>query len=626
MTDMSNFQHFIALSKYARWLPKKGRRETWEETVDRYWTWITNKFPAVESRTDIRDAIFNLEVMPSMRLLMTAGDPVDRDNTCAFNCSYLPISDLRSFAEVMFILMNGTGVGYSVENQYVSQLPKVPTITKNLDRKIIVQDSKEGWADGLYELLRCLYSGVHPLWDMSCIRPAGSRLETFGGRASGPGPLHEVFKFVTNTMYKAQGRRLTSLECHDICCVIARSVIVGGVRRSAMISLSDLHDTDMATCKSGAWWDTQGHRSLANNSAVYENRPSLGQFLHEWTNLYESRSGERGIFNRSCTTENTLGRDLSYQFGTNPCGEILLRPYGLCNLSEVVIRSTDTEDDIIRKVEQATILGTLQSALTYFPFLRPEWTKNANEERLLGVSMTGIYDNEFMSSPSTYLESLLEHLTDVTRRTNREWSDKIGINPSVAITCVKPSGTVSCLVDSSSGIHPRFAPYYLRRARIDKKDPMYFFLKDQGVPCEDCVMNPSNTAVFTFKQKAPFVDSIYNTAIDHLELWMFYKKHWTDHNPSVTINYTDEEFMGLGAAVYNNFDLIGGVSFLPKVDHVYAQAPFEEISKEDYQSFPEVSIDWTQLSKYELEDSTTASHTMACTGGSCEIIDITMDN
>jgi ribonucleoside-triphosphate reductase len=625
---MNNFQNFIALSRYARWIDELGRRETWEETVDRYWSWVTNRFPDLSEMTYIRDAILNHDVMPSMRLLMTAGDPVDRDNTCAYNCSYLPICDLRSFAEVMFVLMNGTGVGFSVESQYVTKLPRVPQWINRMESHVItVADSKEGWANATYELLRSLFSGYHPTWDLSQIRPAGAKLKTFGGRASGPGPLNEVFKFIVNTVTKARGRQLTPLECHDICCVIARSVIVGGVRRSAMISLSDLSNTGMAECKSGAWWDSSGHRALANNSAVYEGKPSVQDFMTEWLNLYRSHSGERGIFNRHAIEDkDNLGRDMTYVFGTNPCGEILLRPWGFCNLSEVIVRPEDTEETLTRKVEIATILGTIQSSLTYFPFLRPEWTKNAEEERLLGVSMTGIYDNAMTRDHrSGELPQILTRLRHVAVQTNKKFAKMFGVTPSKAITCVKPSGTVSCLVNSSSGIHPRFAQHYIRRVRIDKKDPMYPFMRDQGVPVEDCVLNPDSTAVFSFPMKAP--DTVFPISpMDHFALWRIYKEHWTHHNPSVTIDYTDDTFLELGAEVYKNFDEICGVSFLPKTDHVYAQAPFEEISAEEYKIFPKIDVNWELLSSYELEDTTQASHTMACTGGSCEIVDIESSN
>ena len=622
---MDTFQEFIAVSRYARWIPEKNRRETWEETVDRYWNWVSHRFPVIAHQyPEIRDAIYNLEVMPSMRLLMTAGPPVDRDNTCAYNCSYLPVKDLRSFAELMFILMNGTGVGYSVETKYTEQLPKVPAqILRNKDHTIVVEDSKEGWANALYELLRSLYSGIHPTWDLSRVRPAGSRLNTFGGRASGPGPLEEVFKLIVSKIYKSQGKRLTSLDCHDICCAIARSVIVGGVRRSAMISLSDLSDTSMAKCKSGAWWEANDARSYANNSAVYSGRPSLDDFMTEWHSLYDSRSGERGIFNRGAIKDKDgLARDMNYEFGTNPCGEILLRPYGFCNLSEVILRETDTANDIARKVRLATILGTIQSALTYFPFLRPEWSLNAREERLLGVSFTGIFDNHYMRDHTDpTLPMFLESLRKQAIETNKEVADLIGVEPSKAITCVKPSGTVSCLVNSSSGIHPRYSQFYIRRVRIDKKDPLYQLMKDEGVPCEDCVSNPSSTAVLSFPMKAPSrVKDLH--PLDHFELWKIYKKHWTHHNPSVTIYYTDDTFLELGAKVYQDFDQICGVSFLPKTDHIYAQAPIEPITEEVYYNFPSIEVDWTKLAKYETMDTTTSSHTMACTGGSCEIVDL----
>lgn len=614
---MDPFSKFIHVSRYARWLPDKGRREVWDETVFRYWNWMVSKFPALEERSDIRVAIFNMDIMPSMRLLMTAGAAADRDHTCAFNCSYLPILDIKAFSELMYILMCGTGVGFSVEEEVIKYLPVVPdSIIRDEKITVVVEDSKEGWCLALRSLLSCLYNGTHPTWDTSHVRPAGSILETFGGRASGPGPLEEVFKFVTETMYKARGRRLTALECHDICCAIAQSVIVGGVRRSAMISLSDLHDREMATCKSGAWWDTAGHRSLANNSAVYNGRPSFTQFLEEWENLYLSRSGERGIFNREATQ-----REEGVRYGTNPCGEIILRPFQFCNLTEAVLRPHDNLDSIMRKIEQATILGTCQAALTNFPFLREEFTKNTEEERLLGVSLTGIYDNLNMSSPGPGLELALKTMRSWAHAVNERWAEKLGIPKSAAVTCVKPSGTVSCLADTSSGIHPRFSDYYIRRVRLDKKDPLYPVMKDQ-IPCEDCVNNPDTVAVFSFVMKSPTkVRDI--SPMDHLELWYHYKKYWCDHNPSVTITYEDKDFLEIGSWVYNNFNDITGISFLPKVDHVYAQAPFERITLGQYLDYALMQPGGLDLSELvENGDNTTSSQTLACTGGSCEIVDI----
>ena len=628
---MNNFQKFIAVSRYARWLPEQGRRESWSETVDRFWGYMTDKFEPLKERKDIKEAVLNLEVMPSMRLLMTAGAACDRDNTCAYNCSYLEISRPRAFSDLMYVLMNGTGVGYSVESRCISQLPVVPdTIERVEDDVIVVADSKEGWADALKELVAKLYNGLHPTWDVSNIRPAGARLETFGGRASGPGPLEDVFRFVTNEFYNARGRNLTSLECHDICCVIARAIIVGGVRRSAMISLSDLNDRTMAKAKSGTWWETHGHRALANNSAIYNGKPDLSVFLREWSDLYESQAGERGIFNRTgakAQMEN-IGRDANHEFGFNPCAEILLRDKQFCNLTEVIIKSTDKVQDLRRKVEIATILGTCQSALTNFPYLGADWKSNCEEERLLGVSMTGIYDN-----PLTYgkeglgkLAHRLERLRAHSHKTNMDWAEKIGINPSKSITCVKPSGTVSCLCDTSSGIHPRYADHFIRRVRIDKKDPLYDLMKKQGVKVEDCVMNPDTVAVFSFAMQAPkgSLTSQDINAISHLELWRIYKRHWTDHNPSITVSYTDEEFLDVGRWLWENFSDVQGISFLPKTEHVYKQAPFEIISEAEYKELCEESpdVDFEALIKYERVDSTKSSQTMACSGGACEIVDL----
>ncbi len=633
MNHMNNFQKFIAVSRYARWLDDKNRRETWQETVDRYWDYMTAQFPDLLEVPDIKDAIYNLEVMPSMRLLMTAGPACDRDNTCGYNCSYMAIEGLESFYELMFILMNGTGTGFSVELGYVSELPTVPSeMVRSEDKVIVVEDSKEGWSLAFKELLSSLYEGIHPTWDISKIRPAGARLKTFGGRASGPGPLEDVFRFTTNLAYKAKGRKLTTSECHDLCCVIARSVIVGGVRRAAMLSLSDLNDTTMARAKTGTWWEVAPHRALANNSAVYDGRPSLGSFLREWSDLYDSHAGERGIFNRAGAYAHAekSGREL-YKFGLNPCAEILLRSKQFCNLTEVVIDSEDKVSDIKRKVEYATILGTCQAAMTFFPFLSEGWKKNCEEERLLGVSMTGIYDNPLMWGKGGLgkLAHRLERWKAHSHKVNMEWADKIGINPAAAITCVKPSGTVSCLCDTASGIHPRYAEQFIRRVRIDKKDPLYMLMKDQGVPVEDCVMNPESTAVFSFPMSAPKGSKTTQdvTSLEHLELWRVYKKHWTDHNPSITVSYTDDEFLDIGRWVWENFDDVQGISFLPKVEHIYKQAPFEEVSKEQVieaeKNQPE--IDFSELHVYELKDTTVGSQTLACSGNSCELVDLTQE-
>lgn len=626
---MNTFENFIALSRYSRWIEVQGRRETWEETVDRWWNYFSTKEPALLERPDIKEAVLNREVFPSMRALMTAGPALDRDHTALYNCSYLEIDTIEAFSELQYILMCGTGVGYSVERRCVDKLPVVPSsIERNKEQTIVVPDSREGWCDALKTLLINLYDGIHPTWDMSQVRPAGARLKTFGGRASGPGPLEAVFKFVVNTFYKARGRRLTSLECHDICCVIAQSVIVGGVRRSAMISLSDLDDQSMALAKSGNWWENHSYRALANNSAVYTEKPSMGKFLQEWTSLYNSFSGERGILNRQALNEvcKRSGREQPEEMhlGTNPCSEIILRPKEFCNLSTIVIREHDSKMDIRRKLEMATILGTVQSKFTYFPYLRKEWKENCEEERLLGVSMTGIFDNAFTCGRVSPYELIqfLQDLREVSQEINTRWAAKINTEPSKSITCVKPEGTTSCLAGCASGLHPQYAPYYIRRVRLDKKDPLYHLMKDQGVPVEDCVMNPDSTAVFSFAMAAPLGAKTTQSldAETHLILWRIYADYYCEHKPSVTINYTDAEFLRLGATVYEQFDSISGVSFLPKAEHTYQQAPFEEITEEEYLAFPKVMVDFSVLPDYEAEDSTKASHEPACTAGGCTIV------
>ena len=628
---MDTFQKFIAISRYSRWLDKENRRETWDETVDRWWNYFTGKAPVLLTRTDIRDAILNLEVLPSMRGLMTAGPALDRDHTALYNCSYIEINKTTSFSNLMYILMCGTGVGYTVERRCTDKLGTIPTIHKMFDTVMFVEDSREGWCDALNNLLNNLYKGIHIKWDTSKIRKSGERLKTFGGRASGPAPLEEVFRFVVQTFYSAQGRRLTPLECHDICCKIAQSVIVGGVRRSAMISLSDLADREMATCKSGAWWQASSHRALANNSAIYNGRPSMGQFLEEWTDLYNSHSGERGLCNRDAMKNIAVKaeRGEDHYYGTNPCSEIILRPNQFCNLSTVVVNATDTQESLEKKIEMATIIGTIQSMFTYFPYLAKDktWQDNCEEERLLGVSMTGIFDNKLMSGLLGHgrLKYVLEDLRETAIKTNLDWSKKLGINPSKSITCIKPEGTTSCLASSASGLHPRYAEHYFRRVRIDKKDPLYFMMRDAQVPVEDCVMNADSTAVFTFVQAAPSGSLTQNelSAIDHLNLWLTYQEHYCQHKPSITVNYADNEFLPVGQWVWENFDKISGISFLPKSDHIYAQAPFESISLETYNSFPVIDVDFNHLSLYEKTDTTTSSHTLACTAGACEIIDLT---
>lgn len=625
---MDTFQNFIALSRYSRWIEDKNRRETWEETVDRWWNYFTIRTPLLLTRPDIKDAILNLEVLPSMRGLMTAGPALDKDHTALYNCAYLEIDSVDSFSNLMYILMCGTGVGYSVEHRCVDQLPKVSTITKDFNTVYQVEDSREGWANALYSMMTSLYNGKHYKWDVSKVRLSGEKLKTFGGRASGPAPLEDTFKFIVQTMTNAQGRKLTALECHDICCKIAQSVIVGGVRRSAMISLSDLSDREMAKCKSGSWWGSSGHRALANNSAIYQSKPPMGQFLEEWSELYNSHSGERGICNRKAMRDLAVksGRSADYEYGTNPCSEIILRPNQFCNLSTVVLKETDNLKDIRRKIEQATIIGTIQSTFTNFTYLPKVWKDNCNEERLLGVSMTGIYDNALMSGKSGLgkLQQALDYLQEVSTQTNHTWAAKLNIPNSKSITCIKPEGTTSCLANSASGLHPRYAPFYLRRVRIDKKDPIYSFMKDQGVSSEDCVMNPDATGIFTFPQKSSSgaITQDKLMAMDHLKLWETYQDHYCHHKPSITVSYDDTDFLSVGQWVYENFDKISGISFLPKSDHVYTQAPFEAVDARTYNLFPKVEVDWSLLEKYELVDSTKSSHALACTAGACEIVDL----
>ena len=629
----TDYQSFIHKSRYARWIQDAGRRETWDETVGRY---IDNVVRRVlpdslhNLALECEQAILGLEVAPSMRAMMTAGPALDRDNTAGYNCSYLPVDDPKSFDEAMYILLCGTGVGFSVERQYVSKLPEVPQLFDS-DTTVVVKDSKEGWAKAFRQVLALLWAGEIPKWDVSRVRPAGARLKIFGGRASGPAPLVELFNFAITTFKNAQGRKLTSIECHDLMCFIGQIVVVGGVRRSAMISLSNLSDDRMRHAKSGQWWETAAWRALANNSVSYTEKPDMETFMREWQALVESKSGERGVFNRQASKNQAKKykrRDPNYEFGTNPCSEIILRPYQFCNLTEVVIRATDTLADLERKVRIATILGTIQSSLTNFPYLRKVWSKNTEEERLLGVSLTGIMDNPLTTSENKGLEKTLAHLRGVAVNTNAELADTLGIPHSTAITCVKPSGTVSQLVDSASGIHARHSAYYIRTVRGDNKDPLTQFMKDQGIPNEPCVMKGDTTTVFSFPVKSPRKSITRNdmTAIEQLETWLLYQRHWCEHKPSVTISVRDDEWMEVGAFVYKHFDEMSGVSFLPHSDHTYQQAPYQDVDKDEYnvllKSMPK-KIDWAGLSEYEKDDNTAAMQTMACTGDACEIVDIT---
>jgi ribonucleoside-triphosphate reductase len=622
----TQLQQYIHLSRYARYNDAQERRETWEETVDRYVNFFGEKFGfANYPHENISHAILNLDVMPSMRALMTAGEALDRDHVAGYNCSYLPIDHVRAFDEIMYILMCGTGVGFSVERQYGAKLPEIDDKLYKTDSTIVVADSKIGWASGLRELVGLLYNGKVPRWDLSRVRPAGARLKTFGGRASGPEPLDDLFRFTVDLFARAAGRKLSSLEVHDLVCKIADVVVVGGVRRSALISLSNLTDERMQRAKSGQWWEQHGQRALANNSVAYTEHPDIGIFMREWQELYDSKSGERGIFNRvsaKLQAESTGRRDINHEFGTNPCGEIILRPNGFCNLSEVVVRSSDSFEHLKRKVELATIIGTFQSTLTDFRYLRPVWRRNAEEERLLGVSLTGIQDHAVLSATGGInLEEWLQELKQHAIETNATWAARLGIAPSAAITTVKPSGTVSQLVDSASGIHPRYSHYYLRTVRADKKDPLAVFMREKGFPVEDDVTKPNATDVFTFPVKSPEGSVMRNdmSAIDQLDHYLIYKRHWCEHNPSITVYVREEEWLDVGAWVYRNLNDIGGVSFLPHSDHVYRQAPYQEIERATYEEWMAKMpvVDWTQLR--ENTDQTTSSQELACLGGVCEI-------
>ena len=623
---MDNYQKYIHASRYARWVPSENRRETWEETVTRYCDFFQGRFPGVFPYQEVWNAIYNLEVMPSMRCLMTAGSALERDEIAGYNCSYTAVDHPKVFDEILYILMCGTGVGFSVERQYITKLPVIAESLHESETVIKVKDSRIGWASAFRELISMLYSGRIPKWDLSLLRPAGAPLKTFGGRSSGPKPLEDLFKFTCSLFKKSEGRKLTSLECHDLVCKIADIVVVGGVRRSALISLSNLTDERMRSAKNGAWWEENVHRALANNSVAYTELPDMGIFMKEWQSLYDSKSGERGIFNRVSAikkAKETQRRDASYEdYGTNPCGEIILRSAGLCNLSEVVVRATDTLETLRQKVKIATIIGTFQSTLTDFRYLRNVWRLNAEEERLLGVSMTGIMDHPVLNSDSTEkIKSFLIELKELSIATNKHWADTLGIPHSVSITTVKPSGTVSQLVDSASGIHPRYSRYYIRTVRSDNKDPLCEFFKSQNVPNEPDVTKPDNVTIFSFPQKSPDSAKLRNhfSAIQQLEHYLLFAEHWCEHNPSITVYVRENEWLEVGAWVYKHFDKIGGVSFLPYSDHTYAQAPYQEINAQEYHKFLEEfpNICWEQFK--ETVDTTTGQHELACSAGVCEI-------
>ena len=634
------YENFIALSRYARWIAEDNRRETWGETVERYFSFMLNHLkenysyiPDEKLVAELKNGVFERSVMPSMRSVMTSGLALERDNVTGYNCAFLPVDSPRSFDETMYILMCGTGVGFSVEYKYINKLPAVPESLEKSTTVIMVEDSKQGWAKAYRELLALLWSGQIPAIDVSKVRPSGARLKTMGGRSSGPQPLVNLFDFTIAKFKNATGRNLKPIECHDIMCKIGEVVVVGGVRRSAMISLSNINDIEMAQAKSGNWWEASPQRALSNNSVAYSRKPDMEQFIAEWKSLYDSKSGERGIYNVAAAQAQAAKygrRDPDIHYGTNPCSEIILRPYQFCNLSEVVLREKDTKKEIERKVELATILGTWQSTLTDFKYLRKIWKDNTEEERLLGVSLTGQFGHKFMSGKEDLvsLETFLMTLRESARAKNKDEAGKIGIPESAAITCVKPSGTVSQLVGVSSGMHPWHSPYYIRTVRGAKTDPISVFLKEVGIPVEDDVMKPNETSVFSFPIKAPEGAIVRNdlTAIDHLNIWLVYQRAWCEHKPSITVSVKEEEWMEVGAWIYKNFDEVSGISFLPHSDHSYKQAPYQEVSKEEYESLVSKmpsSIRWDDLSFYETEDGTSINATLACSSdGNCELVDI----
>ena len=640
----NDYQNFIALSRYARWLPEKNRRETWEETVARYFDFMAEHLKEntdyeldTTTRRRLEHAVLTLQIMPSMRALMTAGPALAKNNIAGYNCAYLSVDHPKAFDECLYILMHGTGVGFSVERQHINKLPEIPEEILDVDDVIVIQDSKEGWQSAFRKLITYLYDGESPNWDFSRIRKKGSRLKTFGGRASGPEPLVDLFHFATNIFKDAIGRRLTSYECHRMMCKVAEVVVVGGVRRSALISLSNLTDERMRSAKSGQWWSDTPEMALSNNSVCYTEKPDMSIFMKEWTALYESKSGERGIFNRQAAIQQvkSIGRrDPEHHFGCNPCSEIILRDGQFCNLTEVVIRAEDTQKEIMHKVKMATILGTFQASLTNIRRLRPKWVKNTEEEALLGVSLTGIMDNSFMNGTTDRgyygKKDLPDFLIDLKKKsveTNKDWSEKLGISQATATTAIKPSGTVSQLVDSASGIHTRHNDYYFRRVRADSKDPIARLMEDQGIPCEDDVMKPNSVKVFTFPMKAPKDAVLRNdrNAIEQLKLWLTYQRYYCEHKPSVTISVKEHEWMEVGAWVYKHFDEVSGVSFLPHSDHSYQQAPYEDCTKKEYTELTKKmpkSVDWNLISQYELEDTTVGNKTLACTGSVCELVDL----
>ncbi len=622
---------FVYYRTYAKWIAEEGRRETWIETVERYMNFMKENLGSKLTHTEyaeVREAILHQEVMPSMRLLQFAGLAARQTNVCAYNCSFIAPKNFQDFAEVMYVSMCGTGVGWSVESENIQALPQVKKQTKKKLPNYVIPDSKEGWADAFAFGLKTWFEGNDVIFDYSLVRPAGSLLKTMGGKSSGPEPLRSLLEFSREKILRRQGRHLTNMDAHDLLCKVGECVVAGGVRRSAMISLSDLDDEAIRDSKKGQFYNTEGQRMLANNSAVYNEKPSTEEFLDEWTALIKSGSGERGIFNRGGLAKTLPKRRLAQfkggeypAWGTNPCGEIILQSKQFCNLSEVVARAEDTEASFLRKVRIATILGTYQSTMTYFPYLSAEWKKNCEKERLLGVSITGQWDSKLARDPK-----MLQKLKQVSIEVNKKYAKRFKVNPSTCITCVKPSGTVSQTVDCASGMHPRHAPYYIRRVRISTTDALFKMLKDQGVPYYPEVgqnMENATTFVLEFPVKAPegaiCRDDI--TALDHLEHWKIVKENFTEHNPSVTISVGDDEWIIVANWLYKNWDLVGGLSFLPRSNHVYQLAPYETINKAKYEEMllKVKDLDFSKIVTYEKVDETEVKKELACVGGLCEV-------
>lgn len=623
------YAEFIFYQMYSRWIDKLGRRETWIETVDRFMDFMKANMGdklSIQEYRDIRLGILNQDICPSMRLFWSAGEPCRKSNVWAYNCSYIAPTKLQDFGEIMYILMCGAGLGFAVESENVQQLPQIKKQIGGKLKTHVVKDSKEGWADAFVLALNTWFSGKDIEFDYSKVRPAGARLKTAGGRASGPQPLINLMNFTKEKILAKQGRRLSNIDVHDIVCQIGLIVVAGGVRRSALISLSELEDVEMRDAKKGQFYLTQPQRSMSNNSAIYDDKPTAEQFLDEWTALIKSKSGERGIYNRGSLAKQVPPRRWETlknqpQPGLNPCGEINLRSKQFCNLTSIVVRGNDTEESLRRKMELATILGTYQATLTNFGYLSKDWKKNCEEECLLGVSITGYYDSELVRN-----DQVLQMLRDVGVETNKKYAERFGINQSAAITCVKPHGNSSQMLDTASGMHPRYAPYYIRRVRVSRTDPMLKLAKDQGVPHFPEVGQTEDNAttfVLEFPVKSP-TNSVFKKEVSALELikeWKRLKQNFTEHNPSVTISVGEDEWIKISNFIYENWDCVGGLSFLPRSNHVYKLSPYQEIDRDEYEKRIKVlgKLDFAKLAYYEQQDNTIGAKELACVSGGCEI-------